>query len=440
MQKRLYVGALAVALTALVYPLAIDRWGPVAPEDSRFEAEGERELEEVPPGLARKFAAMAQFSPGAATLVEEVAGGTGAQDWIEHSTPGLDIPYSAFAGARGDWLNLKARPADGGGAGRRSGPSTASRADNPFRDRSVYNSGTDNFSGRSIAAAIDPDCVAGDCRLWLANANGGVWLTRRRPGAGSRRGSSCPTRSSTTAWPNWRSIRTTPRRTPSGPGPASRTPAAAAARPASACTRPRMAASRGVADRDGAVRRTRGGVDRRPAGQRRRGFRGVGPRRAGRLEHLLRRRRRPHPRRAPLRALSLARRRRQLAAREPGRGHAVHGLDARSGGAQPDPVRAARGPSRHVRSGRPEHRLRVVLVARHLAVARSRESRGSRSCRSSAPRRAPPSARSSTSSALERRDADVRRRRRRRATSRGSAATTPSAPRRGRRGDERGST
>ena len=77
MQKRLYVGALAVALTALVAPLAVNRPAPGGSELSGDEEEGE--LEEVPPGLARKFAAMATYSPGAASLYAEGDSGTGLQ-------------------------------------------------------------------------------------------------------------------------------------------------------------------------------------------------------------------------------------------------------------------------------------------------------------------------------------------------------------------------
>jgi hypothetical protein len=175
MQTRLYIGALSVALTALVSPLATDRAAPVAPADAAIESQGR--LKKLPVGLARKFAAMATYSPGAASLYEEGAGGPGVQDWIEHSTPGLDIPFAAFAGARNDWRGLKARPAVGGGAWTPLGPVNGLSAENEFRDRAVYNAGTENFSGRTIAAAIDPACVAGDCRLWLANANGGVWMT-----------------------------------------------------------------------------------------------------------------------------------------------------------------------------------------------------------------------------------------------------------------------
>ncbi len=173
MRNRLMLGALTLTLTAFITPLGTSR-----PDVTTAASVDTGRLKKLPVGLARKFASMAQFSPGAATLVEEVAGGTGAQDWIEHSTPGLDIPYSAFAGARRDWLGLKARPAVGGGAWTPLGPVYGKGADNPFRDRTVYNAGTDNFSGRSIAAAIDPNCVLGNCRLWLANANGGVWMTR----------------------------------------------------------------------------------------------------------------------------------------------------------------------------------------------------------------------------------------------------------------------
>ncbi|HEY5907165.1 MAG TPA: hypothetical protein VIZ31_03930, partial [Vicinamibacteria bacterium] len=165
--------SLATALVAgLVLRAPTHRQGPQGPQVG--EAGGEKKL---PPGLARKLAVAATFSPGAASLLEDAAGGPGAQDWLEHATPGNDIPFSAFAGARNQWGGLKARPAKGGGAWKPLGPTYAKGPFNPYRDRSVYNAGTDNFAGRSIAVAIDPQCAAGDCRLWLANAGGGVWST-----------------------------------------------------------------------------------------------------------------------------------------------------------------------------------------------------------------------------------------------------------------------
>jgi hypothetical protein len=175
MRKPLFVVALTCSLAVLIFPLASRRTAPDF--DAQLSPEETGRGKKLPAGLARKFAAMATFSPGSASLLEEGGGGSGVQDWLEHSTPGFDIPYSAFATARNDWRGLKARPAVGGGAWTPLGPVHAVSADNPYRDRSVYNSGPGDFSGRSIAAAIDPNCVPGNCRLWLANANGGVWMT-----------------------------------------------------------------------------------------------------------------------------------------------------------------------------------------------------------------------------------------------------------------------
>jgi hypothetical protein len=166
------LGLTAALFVALAVRMPIHR--ETSPAPSAGELRGGKKL---PPGLARKLAVAATFSPGVATILEEMAGGPGAQDWLEHATPGADIPFSAFAGARSDWGGLKARPAKGGGAWTRLGPTYAKGPFNPYRDRSVYNAGTDNFGGRTIGAEIDPDCVAGDCRLWLANAGGGVWRT-----------------------------------------------------------------------------------------------------------------------------------------------------------------------------------------------------------------------------------------------------------------------
>lgn len=176
MRMRLYAGTLAALLAVVIFPLTTSR--PMDPADSVESESHEERAGELPPGLVRKLAAMAAFAPGnSAALLEEQAGGTGIQDWIEHATPGFDIPFAAFAGARTDWLNLKARPAVGGGAWTPLGPVYGRSLDNPYRDRSVYNAGIDNFSGRATGGAIDPHCVPGNCRFWLANANGGIWMT-----------------------------------------------------------------------------------------------------------------------------------------------------------------------------------------------------------------------------------------------------------------------
>jgi hypothetical protein len=163
----------AAGCLALVAPLLLSR--------AREGATTSRELQagrKLPPGVARKLATAAAFAPGsAASLLEDRAGGAGGQDWLEHATPGNDIPYTAFARSRRDWRDLTAQPAAGSGAWTPLGPTYAKGPFNEFRDRSVYNAGTDNFAGRTIDAAIEPSCTTQQCRLWIANAGGGVWRT-----------------------------------------------------------------------------------------------------------------------------------------------------------------------------------------------------------------------------------------------------------------------
>ena len=161
---------MGVAVGLLVAPLV-----PTTIEKAESEIEGEREG--VPPALAKKLAQRARFAPDLMGALESEGRAAADHDWIEHSTPGLDIPLAALEGARASWRTVKARGGGAGGKWTPLGPTYGKGAENPYRDRSVYNAGTDNFSGRTIAAEIDPTCVPGNCRLWIANANGGVWKT-----------------------------------------------------------------------------------------------------------------------------------------------------------------------------------------------------------------------------------------------------------------------
>jgi hypothetical protein len=139
--------------------------------------------EEGTPALAAKLASLqATFAPPGSK--QEGDRGAADDQWLMHATPGDTIPAAAIAGAREDWTALNAR----GGLGNRKwkplGPSWGKGLPNPFRDRGVYNAATPDFSGRIAHVAIDPNCGGkhvehgrGDCRLWIANANGGVWRT-----------------------------------------------------------------------------------------------------------------------------------------------------------------------------------------------------------------------------------------------------------------------
>jgi hypothetical protein len=141
--------------------------------------------EELSPVMAKKLALAATFTPaGSLSHVEGDRGSEVDDGWIQHSTPGLDIPSAGLDAARSDWQKAKGRGAQGGGAWKPLGPVDPLGQANPYRDRSVYNAGTPNFSGRIAHVAIDPNCGrqgngngSGNCRLWIANANGGVWMT-----------------------------------------------------------------------------------------------------------------------------------------------------------------------------------------------------------------------------------------------------------------------
>ena len=122
--------------------------------------------------------------------------------------------------SRAPWLEERME-ADQGAAGPRRRHVDPARADhahgayNPFRDRSVYNAGTDNFSGRTIAAEIDPlrgrRLPALDCQRERRRLD-----DRRCPGGGAGMVSLSPTRSITTTSRRSRSIRTIRRPTRSG--------------------------------------------------------------------------------------------------------------------------------------------------------------------------------------------------------------------------------
>jgi hypothetical protein len=144
--------------------------------------------EELSPAMAAKIAAQATFMPpGGTSNFQEGARSAATDEWLKHATPGNDIPSAALAGAREDWTRVAGRPPGSAGRWEPLGPEWARGLPNAFRDRSVYNAGTPDFSGRIAHAAIDPNCGGAnkgggrgrsDCRLWIANANGGVWMTR----------------------------------------------------------------------------------------------------------------------------------------------------------------------------------------------------------------------------------------------------------------------
>ena len=126
------------------------------------------------------------------------------EEFAQRAYPGNDIPVVALQQSHSDWTRYGGRGDEGTAQWTPLGPTYAKGLPNPYRDRSVYTAGTANFSGRDAFVAIDPNCGSkghGDdyrksakddgrgndnhnngndessCRLWLANANGGIWRT-----------------------------------------------------------------------------------------------------------------------------------------------------------------------------------------------------------------------------------------------------------------------
>ncbi|GAC1474743.1 MAG: exo-alpha-sialidase [Candidatus Dormibacteraceae bacterium] len=92
--------------------------------------------------------------------------------------PDTDIPLYRLTEARQAGEQVKSRLPRGGSSGWRSvGPSDAVY---PFfgpRDLSTYVPNEYAAGGRVNAMALAPDCVPGNCRLWIGPAGGGVWRT-----------------------------------------------------------------------------------------------------------------------------------------------------------------------------------------------------------------------------------------------------------------------
>ena len=142
------------------------------------------ETEELSPMLAKRLGALATAAPPGSK--QEGDRSLADDEWVKHATPGLDaIPSAAIAGASSAWSQLSGRSGLSRGNWKPLGPTWAKGLPNQYRDRNVYNSGTPDFSGRIAHTVIDPSCRGGGggdnsgnrCRLWIANANGGVWRT-----------------------------------------------------------------------------------------------------------------------------------------------------------------------------------------------------------------------------------------------------------------------
>ena len=144
----------------------------------------ELESEELAPALGAALAQSATFAPP--TGLQE-GDKTSDDEFLKLAAPGDSVPAAAVQQALSDWKKVKGRATGGKSDWRPLGPTSALALPNELRDRSVYNSATPDFSGRIAHVAIDPDCRPnGQCTLWIANANGGVWRTNNALDASPR--------------------------------------------------------------------------------------------------------------------------------------------------------------------------------------------------------------------------------------------------------------
>ena len=394
MRKPLFLAALAIPVSLLVLSLALSSPHRIP----AVEMEEEGEAAAGAGAQARPNAGVRPRCPRRARrriARRRRAGLAGARDARHRHS----LSPRSSARSNGWKLPQGAAGARAAAPGRALGPTYAKGAVQSLSAiaRSTTPAPTTSAAEPSPPRSI-PTVCAGDCRLWIGQRERRRLVHRRCAWHRSRNGASSPTRSSTTTSRRWRSIRTIRRPTRCGPAPASRTRAAAAARRASACIRRPTAASRGTGR---SARREfagpRGRIDRRTAGQLERGLRRVGPRRARRVEHLLRRRRCADSRRAALRPVSVDGRRREAGQLvNQGAPALCTGVDARPGVAQPDGLLAARRAPRDVRSGGSEHGLRRRSSRAASGGRGISATPGSRSCRASAPPPATPSGPSST--------------------------------------------
>jgi hypothetical protein len=192
-----------LGVVAVLFALAAAVIGAAVLKNAGGSAAPVPGTEEAAPALGAKYAALQQYAPGNSAGVQEGDRSAADDEWLKHATPGNSIPSAAIAASSADWSRLSGRSEWGSGNARWRplGPTWGKGLPNPYRDRAVYNAATPDFSGRTVDVVIDPSCGTrgwgskskrddddddddddgggnrGDCRMWIANANGGVWRT-----------------------------------------------------------------------------------------------------------------------------------------------------------------------------------------------------------------------------------------------------------------------
>jgi hypothetical protein len=114
--------------------------------------------------------------------VQTLAGNRGEHDrdpasaaeeaYAQRAYPGTEIPLKATLNAQKAFKTVQARSNSNSNIGtwKLIGPSTAN-----IPDILTFSGAPTTYSGRITALAIDPNCTANSCTVWVAAAGGGIW-------------------------------------------------------------------------------------------------------------------------------------------------------------------------------------------------------------------------------------------------------------------------
>jgi hypothetical protein len=134
--------------------------------------------EEGPVALARHLEELKEAVPGNGGESTEGPGFAADYEFMKRAYPESSIPLSTLEKARGAYNKIKLKGSQGQakqGNWQPVGPSIARYQKTELRTGYVPNEYI--AGGRTTAIAISPTCVAGNCRLWIAAAGGGIWRT-----------------------------------------------------------------------------------------------------------------------------------------------------------------------------------------------------------------------------------------------------------------------
>jgi hypothetical protein len=167
---------IAIALIATVAGVALS-FEPVR-ELAALENENGAVAEEGPAALARHLEKIRETVPGNGGESGEGPGAAADYEFLERAYPDTTIPLSRIEKARGDYnkRKLKGNPGQAKkGVWQPVGPSIARYQRTEYRTGYVPNEYI--AGGRTTALVIAPNCVPGNCRLWIAASGGGIWRT-----------------------------------------------------------------------------------------------------------------------------------------------------------------------------------------------------------------------------------------------------------------------